>query len=56
METENLIAKAEITINASIEKVWDALVNPEKIKQYMFGSDVISDFKEGSKIITNYDE
>ena len=51
MKTEELIAKAEISINAPVKKVWDALINPEKIKQYMFGSTVISDFKEGSEII-----
>ena len=37
---ENLIAKASVTINASSEKVWDALVNPEAIKRYMFGTNV----------------
>ncbi|MFZ0589219.1 MAG: SRPBCC domain-containing protein [Bryobacteraceae bacterium] len=46
-----LIAKAEISIDAPIAKVWDALVNPETIKQYMFGTNVTSDWKEGSPII-----
>ncbi len=46
-----LIAKASATINVSISKVWDALTNPEIIKQYMFGTDVISDWKEGSSIV-----
>ncbi len=46
-----LIAKASISINASIAKVWDALTNPEVIKQYMFGTEIISDWKEGSPII-----
>jgi uncharacterized protein YndB with AHSA1/START domain len=45
------IAKAEIVISAPIAKVWDALVNPETIKQYMFGTNVISDWKEGSPIV-----
>ena len=47
----NFIAKAEIGISAPIAKVWDALVNPETIKQYMFGTNVISDWKEGSPIV-----
>ncbi|MGZ4034758.1 MAG: SRPBCC domain-containing protein, partial [Bacteroidia bacterium] len=51
METENLLAKAEIKIDAPLEKVWDALINPEKIKKYMFGSTVTSNFTEGSKIV-----
>ncbi len=48
---KGLIAKASISINAPVGKVWDALTNPEVIKQYMFGTDVISDWKEGSPII-----
>ena len=51
MEANNLIAKAETTISAPIDKVWDALVNPDIIKKYMSGTNVISDWKEGSKII-----
>jgi uncharacterized protein YndB with AHSA1/START domain len=49
--SKGLIARASITINAPIGKVWDALVNPEKIKQYMFGTNAVSDWKEGSSII-----
>ncbi len=44
------IATAEIAINAPIDKVWDAFVNPQTIKKYMFGTEVTSDWKEGSKI------
>ncbi len=47
----NLIAKTSIRINASGRKVWDALVAPESIKQYMFGTNVVSDWREGSSII-----
>lgn len=46
-----LIAKAQITISAPIAKVWDALVNPEMIKQYMFGTHVVSDWKVGNPIV-----
>jgi len=46
----NLIARASITINASAERVWDALVNPDAIKQYMFGTNVATDWCEGSPI------
>jgi uncharacterized protein YndB with AHSA1/START domain len=49
MKTD-LIAKTSLTINASRAKVWDALVNPEAIKKYMFGTNVVSDWKEGSPI------
>jgi uncharacterized protein YndB with AHSA1/START domain len=44
------IAKASILIQASLASVWEALVNPEIIKGYMFGTTVVSDWKEGSPI------
>src|SRR6187431_1246091 len=51
MIAANHIAKAAITINASAAKVWHALTDPAMIKKYMFGTTVISDWKEGSKIV-----
>jgi len=50
MKTKDLIAHAEVTIQASIKNVWDALVKPEIIKKYMFGTTVTSDWKVGSSI------
>ncbi|MCC9076094.1 SRPBCC domain-containing protein [Litorilinea aerophila] len=47
---KNLIARASITINAPVERVWGALVNPEAIKQFMFGTHVVTDWREGSPI------
>ena len=46
----DLIANASITINAPIEDVWDALVNPTAIKEFMFGTDAVSDWHEGSPV------
>jgi uncharacterized protein YndB with AHSA1/START domain len=43
-------AKATMIINAPVSKVWQALVNPEIIKQYLFNTEVISDWKVGSPI------
>ena len=48
---KKLIAKATVTINAPAAQVWEALTNPKLIKQYLFGADVISDWKVGSRII-----
>ncbi len=48
---KSLIASASINIHAPREKVWEALVDPKAIKQYMFGTEVISDWEEGSPII-----
>ncbi len=47
---KTLIAQASISIAAPVGKVWDALVNPQLIKQYMFGTTVVSDWKQGSAI------
>lgn len=49
--SENLIANVSTIINAPITEVWNALVNPDAIKQYMFGTNVVSDWHEGSKIV-----
>ena len=48
---QELIANASITIDAPVAKVWEALVNPDMIKQYMFGTNVVTDWKEGSPIV-----
>jgi len=49
--SRGLVAKASVSIRASADKVWDAFKKPEIIKQYMFGTDVLSDWKEGSSIV-----
>lgn len=49
-EKANIIARASLVIAAPAERIWKALVTPAIIKQYMFGSTVTSDWKEGSPI------
>jgi uncharacterized protein YndB with AHSA1/START domain len=44
------VAESSITIDAPREEIWDALVRPEAVKQYMFGTTVVSDWQEGSRI------
>lgn len=46
-----LIVKNSIAINATAKKVWDALVNPEQTKKYMFGCETVSDWKPGSELL-----
>jgi len=47
----SLIVKNTITINAPASKVWDALVNPQQTKKYMFGCETVSDWKPGSPLL-----
>lgn len=46
----NLIFKTSIEIKAPQAKVWDALINPEITKQYMFGCVPVTDWKVGSPL------
>jgi uncharacterized protein YndB with AHSA1/START domain len=46
-----LIATACVKIKASGSEVWNALVNSEIIRQYFFGTEVVSDWKEGRPIV-----
>lgn len=50
METRNLVAKTQTTIDTSVERVWKALTEPKMIKEYMFGTTVTSNWERGSKI------
>jgi uncharacterized protein YndB with AHSA1/START domain len=43
-------AQATTLVNAPASKVWDALTNPSLIKQYLYGTEVTSDWKVGSPI------
>jgi uncharacterized protein YndB with AHSA1/START domain len=39
-----------VTIDAPRAKVWDALTNPDKVKQYLHGTNLSTDWKVGSPI------
>jgi uncharacterized protein YndB with AHSA1/START domain len=45
------VATAEVEIEASPAEVWSALTDPEQIKEYMFGSQVVTVWKPGSPIV-----
>src|ERR1700709_1735472 len=45
-----LTAEVSVSINASKSKVWKALTTPALIKKYLMGTNVTSDWKEGSLI------
>jgi len=44
-------ARKTVTIHASQGEVWNALTNPEKVKQYMHGTEMSTDWKVGSPIV-----
>jgi len=41
---KNLIIEKQIEIIAKPEDVWDALINPDKIKLYLFGTHAVSEW------------
>ncbi|WP_128547336.1 SRPBCC domain-containing protein [Larkinella soli] len=45
-----MIIRNEIILNADPATVWNLLTNPEKTKQYMYGCEVVTDWKVGSPI------
>jgi uncharacterized protein YndB with AHSA1/START domain len=47
---KGITARVTTGVDASVAKVWHALVTPEEIKRYMFGTNVVSDWKEGAPI------
>ncbi len=46
--TRGLMAKASTSVDAPPSRVWRALVDPELIRQYMFGTEVEPSWEEGA--------
>lgn len=51
MENKHLDFKISLVIEAPASKVWEAITTPSIIKSYLFGTDVLTDWKEGSDIV-----
>jgi len=49
--SSELTVRKSVRVNATPARVWEALVNPALVKQYMFNSDVVCDWRVGSEII-----
>ena len=47
---QTFVAQTTIIINAPTSRVWDALTKPDLIKQYLFGTEVTTDWRVGSPI------
>jgi len=50
MKRENLVAEVSEDVAAPVAQVWEALIDPDKIKRYMFGTTVQSRFEVGEPI------
>ena len=46
-----LTATKSIVIKATAQRVWEALTDPAQVKQYMWGSEVVSTWKQGSPLV-----
>lgn len=46
----NFTAKIQRTIHAPVSKVWDGLTQPELVKQYFFGTTLVTSWQPGSPI------
>lgn len=46
----NITGKVGIRINSSVDKVWEALTDPQQIKKYFFGTDTKTTWQPGSPI------
>jgi uncharacterized protein YndB with AHSA1/START domain len=47
---EKFNARASLIINSPASKIWKALTDPDLIKQYLFGTEVTTDWQVGSPI------
>src|SRR3954467_2355464 len=45
-----LTSTNSISVHAPADKVWKALIDPQQIRQYLFGTTAISEWKKGSPI------
>jgi uncharacterized protein YndB with AHSA1/START domain len=46
-----IVATAEIAIAAEPDRVWETLTDPAAVKQWMFGTDLETDWQVGSPIV-----
>lgn len=48
---KDLIVSKSVLINADSNEIWKTLTDPEIIKEYLFGTETLTDWKVGSEII-----
>lgn len=47
---KELISQSTMSIDASPPRIWEALIRPEIAKEYFFGAEIETDWKEGNLI------
>jgi uncharacterized protein YndB with AHSA1/START domain len=47
----DLVVSQAVEVNADLAKVWKALTTPEIIKDYLFGTETVTDWKVGSEVV-----
>ncbi len=47
---ETLTARASTSLHADRARIWDSLTNPDRIREYMFGTEITCDWQLGSTI------
>ena len=47
----NFVASATTTIDAPASRVWDVITDPAAAKEFMFGSDLVTDWTVGGPIV-----
>lgn len=50
MAKDDFVARASVDIKAPPQDVWKALTDPELIAQYMFGTKVVAEWRQGGPI------
>ncbi len=48
---KDLIVQKSVQVSAPVSKVWEALTNPEMVKQYLFGTQLVTNWQVGSSIV-----
>jgi uncharacterized protein YndB with AHSA1/START domain len=51
LDRQNLVARQSLHIKAPVENVWHTITTPEMIKQYLYGTEAVTDWKIGSPIL-----
>src|SRR3954454_20597624 len=50
-DKNRFVSQAQVDIDVPVTKVWEALVTPAMIREYMFGTEAVSEWKAGAPIV-----